>query len=108
MRTNHIILYKGQDIQQEIRNHLLQEECQKGTIVSCIGLLSSVYLSLDGETGRQINGLLGIAQLSGMIWQEEDHLHISLFDEEGRPLIGHLLKEAIVEEETHIVLGIIE
>lgn len=107
MDTRHLVLSEGEDLQKSLHNYLKEENISKAVIVSCIGVLRSLYLSFDGESPEPYEEYYGIAQMSGIVENGEDHLHLTLFAEKGEYLIGHLHKEAIIEDQTDIIIGIL-
>jgi predicted DNA-binding protein with PD1-like motif len=107
MESYHLVLAKWQDLGDEIQKFFLENNYKKWVIVSCIWVLSSLYLSFDWETGKKYQDGYSIAQVSGFVENNNIHLHISLFDRQWKVLAWHLLKNAIIDDETHVVIGML-
>lgn len=106
MKTYHLELSKWENLGNKIQKFFSENNHQKWVIISCIWVLKSLYLSFDWEKGKKYSDWYSIAQVSGVVQNNDVHIHISLFDRQWNVLAWHLLKDAIVDDETHIVIGV--
>lgn len=98
-------LLPGEDLRQEIERFANASSIQAGCVVSLVGNLSKVCLRMaDGKTVKEWMGSYEIVSATGTISPEESHIHISVSDQEGNVIGGHLKLGSIVGVTVELVL----
>jgi predicted DNA-binding protein with PD1-like motif len=113
MKTFAFRLRKGQDIKEEIKKFVKQNNIQAGIILTAVGCVDKAVVRMAGATPekfdiRTYEEKLEIVSLVGTVSKEDSHLHISLSKENGQVIGGHLKGEAIVDVTAEIVIGELE
>lgn len=111
--TLHVLrLAPGEDLQQSIYKFARVKNIKAATVLSCVGSLSTTNIRYaNDEGGTSLTGHFEIVSLVGNVDLQPindakgaGHIHISLADEEGRGLGGHLLAGNIVYTTAEISL----
>ena len=101
-------LLPGQDLREELASLALEYEVRAGVILSAVGSLSFANLRNAGATGVfEIQGPLAIVSATGTICSDGMHVHVSVSDETGRTIGGHLLPGCTIGSTVEIVIGTI-
>jgi predicted DNA-binding protein with PD1-like motif len=105
MRQISARLLPGQDLRAEIERLGKEHAVQAGCVVSLVGNLSKVCLRMaDGKTVKEWLGSYEIVSATGTISPEESHIHISVSDQEGAVIGGHLKMGSLVGVTTELVM----
>lgn len=97
-------LKKDKDLKKEIENYAIKNNVS-GVILSSVGSLSKIKIRLaDGKTIMQKSGQFEIVSINGTLSKDGVYLHISLSDEEGRVIGGHLKDGCIINTTAEICL----
>ena len=109
MREFAIRLTKGTDLKEEIASLCLENGINTAIILSAVGCVDKVKIRL----AKAINYLeveedFEIVSLNGTVSNGIPHLHISLADEIGNVIGGHLCNGTIVNTTVELVLGVLE
>ncbi|MGF1718902.1 DNA-binding protein [Vibrio kyushuensis] len=100
-----IRLTKGADLKHSISQLVIKHGIQAGSIASCVGCLSSVSLRLAGATETlQLTDPFEIVSVMGTLTPEHQHIHISIADQSGQVLGGHLLDGNIIDTTAELIL----
>lgn len=98
-------LLPRQDLRKEIENLAKEHSVKAGCVISLVGNLTKVVLRMaDGKTVKEWNGSYEIVSVTGTISPEESHIHISVSDQEGNVVGGHLKVGTIVGVTTELVI----
>jgi predicted DNA-binding protein with PD1-like motif len=105
----HVIrLLPGQDLYKEIRSYVHSNNIQACFIMTCVGSLKKINIRLaSGQTFLTLEQNHEIVSLVGNVSLEREHLHITLSDETGKAIGGHLLDGNLVYTTAEIVLGVL-
>lgn len=105
----HVIrLLPDQDLYKEIRSYVNSNNIQACFIMTCVGSLKKINIRLaSGQTFLTLEKNFEIISLVGNVSIEREHLHISLSDETGKAIGGHLLDGNLVYTTAEIVLGVL-
>lgn len=102
-------LYPKQDLKEEIINFVKKNNIRAGFILTGVGSLTRATLRMadtniikDFEKKFEINSLSGTLSLDGA------HLHISVSDETGKEIGGHVKKGCLIYITAEIIIGEIE
>lgn len=109
MREFAIRLKKGTDLKEEIAKICLENNINTAIVLSAVGCVDKAKIRL----AKAINYLeveedFEIVSLNGTISNGIPHLHISLADEIGNVIGGHLCNGTIVNTTVELVLGVLE
>ncbi|MGE0709606.1 MAG: PPC domain-containing DNA-binding protein [Planctomycetota bacterium] len=99
-------LRPGQDLLRELQAAVERERLEAAAVVTCVGSLTKVTLRYANQPkGTLIEGHhLEIVSLVGTLSTHGTHLHLSVSDERGNTLGGHLLEGSSVYTTAEIVL----
>jgi len=101
-------LKKGMDLKKEIEDFAIQKKLS-GVVLSCVGCLSKLTIRLaDGESILEKDGQFEIVSTMGTLSEDGVHIHISVSDEEGKTIGGHLKNGCIVNTTAEVCLLDIE
>lgn len=102
-------LKKGSDIKKEIVKRCVKNKIDTAIVLCGVGCVSKANIRL----AKAINSLevkehFEVVSLTGTISKGQPHIHISLSDELGNVIGGHLNEGTIVNTTLEVVLGILE
>ncbi|HUN81081.1 MAG TPA: PPC domain-containing DNA-binding protein, partial [Phycisphaerae bacterium] len=99
-------LSPGADLRKEIEAYASQHKVHAGSIVTCVGSLSQAGLRLAGKSESRLwKKDFEITSLVGTVGDGGVHLHISVADDAGNALGGHVVDGCIVRTTAEIVLA---
>lgn len=100
-------LHRGDDLREKIEEKCI--DINTAVLISGVGCLSSANIRLAKAVDylKETNDY-EIVSLNGTISNGKAHLHISLSDEKGNVIGGHLEKGCIINTTCEVVLGILE
>lgn len=102
-------LTRGQDLRKSIEEKCLENKVNTAVVLSGVGSVYEARLRLaNAEDYLEVKKELEIVSLTGTISCGESHTHISLSDEKGNVIGGHLEKGCLVHTTCEIVLGVLE
>lgn len=105
MKIHAFRLTYGMDLKEEIFRYVQQHQLCAGVVLSGVGCLYEVSLRLaKGKSYLNQKQHYEIVSLNGTLSQDGVHLHISLSDEKGNVIGGHLMKGCLVNTTAEIVL----
>lgn len=106
MQIHPLRLLPGHDLRQQLQAYVRQHQLQAGFVVTCCGSLTRYHLRFaDQAAGQAAEGHFEIVSLTGTLSIHGMHLHMSVADEQGRTIGGHVLEGNIVYTTAEIVLG---
>jgi len=118
LRVHAIRLKPGQEIKSSILKYCADHSLDAIFVITCVGSLSRVHLRYaypEGDVfhentwsrGARVEKPMEILSMVGTIADKgaSCHLHVSLGDDAGRTIGGHLIGDAIVATTAEIVLG---
>ena len=109
MKTYAFRLGPGEDLRGEIDTFVKERDIKAGVMVSCVGSLKKAVLRMAGaEETKTFEGPFEIVSLVGTMESGNEHLHISISDNEGNVFGGHLKLGSIVEATAEVVIGELE
>jgi len=101
-----IRLKPGTDLRMEIERLVRQHQIRAGWIVTCVGSLSKYCLRFANQkTGSVGEGHFEIVSLVGTLSTSGCHLHISISDQVGATIGGHLLEGCLIFTTAELVIG---
>ena len=109
MKELAIRLTKGQDLRATIEKICLDNSINTAVVLSGVGSVYEAYIRLaDASDYLSRKQELEIVSLTGTISKAKAHLQISLSDEKGSVIGGHLEKGCLINTTCELVLGVLE
>lgn len=106
METHTFRLLPGQDLARSIADFVYDKHISAGCVLTCVGSLTlAVIRYADNPEATQSDGHFEIDSLVGTVGMAGQHLHISISDENGKMLGGHLMDGCLVYTTAEIVLA---
>ena len=98
-------LKPGQDLKKEIQNLVIEKQIKAGWISTCVGSLTNYHIRFVNQpNGCKASGHFEIVSVTGTVSVNGSHLHISISDNTGKTIGGHLMEGCIVYTTAEIVL----
>jgi len=98
-------LKPGQDLKQEILQFVADKNIQAGWIVTCVGSLTRYNIRFANQPeGSSGSGHFEIVSLTGTVSVNGSHLHISICDNTGKTIGGHLMEGCTIYTTAEIVI----
>ena len=108
MKEYAIRLKEGADLKKEIERICIDNSFNTAVVLSAVGCLKKAHLRLAKAINEiDVNEDFEIVSLNGTISNGKAHLHISLADEIGNCIGGHLKEGCIINTTCELVLGIL-
>src|SRR5882724_3218334 len=93
------------DLKRSIIEFAKDNRILAGAIVTCVGSLEQVNIRFANQnTGELKKGFVEIVSLCGTFSDSSCHLHISVSDEKGQTIGGHLMEENLVYTTAELVV----
>ena len=109
MRELAFRLRRGSDLRQSIEEKCKELSANTAVVLSGVGSLYQARIRLAKATEYlEREEDFEIVSLTGTVSRGKAHIHISLADEKGNCLGGHLEKGCLVNTTCELVLGILE
>jgi len=102
-------LVPGQDLFDSIEAVVKESGIEAGCVLSCVGSLTHVALRFANQGSYfESDGHFEIVSMTGTISTHGSHLHISVSDEEGKTLGGHLVPGCKIYTTAEVVFAIFD
>jgi len=99
-------LQPGAELIEQLHQFIQVNHIKAGWIASVVGSLSSVSLRYAGcEWTSLIEGKFEVIALGGTLDSQFEHLHMSVADETGRVIAGHVMSGNIVRTTLELIIG---
>ncbi len=106
MKSYAFRLFPGQDLRIEIDKFVASKNIKAGIILTCVGNLKKAILRMaGGKDIKTFEGSFEILSMVGTLESGNSHLHISISDNEGKVVGGHLKNGSIVGVTAEVVIG---
>jgi uncharacterized protein len=106
MKTYAFRLKPGQDLKQEIEAFLKTHNLKAAAIVTCVGSLTDADIRFANQPeGSKMTGHFEIVSLTGVLSVNGSHIHISISDETGKTIGGHLMTGCKIYTTAEIVIA---
>lgn len=101
-----IRLMPQEDLKLALIKFTQEKKLNAGFIITCVGSLIKAQLRLaNAKTIAHYDGEMEIVSLVGTLSRDGVHLHISLANDKGIMVGGHLLDGCIIHTTAEIVIG---
>ena len=98
-------LKPGRDLKQEIQKFVTEKQIKAGWVSTYVGSLTNYTIRFANQPqGSNGCGHFEIVSLTGTVSVNGSHLHISISDNTGKTIGGHLMDRCIVYTTAEIVL----
>ncbi len=106
MKIHALRLKPNQDLRTELEKFTKENKISAGFIITAVGSLreTKIRLANQNET-TSFDGKFEIVSLVGTLAQDGVHLHISLSDETGKTIGGHLTEGCKIYTTAEIIIG---
>ncbi len=109
MQTITFRLEPGQDVFEQIESVVAERKIEAGCVLCAVGSLTNAALRLANRNHvTKYEGHFEIVSMTGTVSVHGSHLHISIADENGQTLGGHLMTGCKVYTTAELVLGVFE
>lgn len=99
-------LAPGLEVLSQLRLFITEHHLQAAWIAGCTGSLTDVALRYAGrEETTLLNGKFEVLSLAGTLELTGEHLHLSIADENGAVLGGHMMPGCTVRTTLELVIG---
>src|SRR5512143_156531 len=106
MQTSTFRLKPGQDLYAELEDFVHSGSVEAGCVLCSVGSLTHARLRLaNRDAPSDFGGHFEIVSLTGTLSTHGSHLHMSISDEEGRTLGGHLVQGCTVYTTVELVVA---
>lgn len=100
-----IRLTKGDDLKESIEKYATTKNIKAGCVLSGVGCVDHVKIRLAKAIDfLEVNDDFEIVSITGTISQDGVHIHISLSDDKGNTIGGHLSKGCIINTTCELVI----
>ncbi len=98
-------LVRGDDLKKEIINYCKNNNIEAGVIVSAVGCIKHLHIRL-AEAKDYIDNeeCYEIVSITGTVSKDDVHIHISVSDNTGKTIGGHLKDGTIIDTTCEIVI----
>ena len=105
MKHHAFRLTYGMDLRQGIEDYCRDNDIHSAAIVTVVGCVYKARIRLaDGETIEEYDDRYEIVSLTGTVSPDGSHMHVSLADEDGRVIGGHMCNGCLVNTTAEVVL----
>ena len=109
MNNNKVYVFRlkpGEDLRKSIEAMVKEKNIEAGWINTCVGSLTDFTIRFaNQQEGFHGSGHFEIVSLTGTVSLSGCHLHISISDNKGKTIGGHLLEGCKIYTTAEIVLG---
>ncbi len=107
MKILAIRLKPNEDLRENLKNFAEKENIKAGFILTAIGSLKQAAIRFaNQEINTVLTEKFEILSLNGIIATTGVHLHITLADQQGKTIGGHLVDGCIIYTTAEIVIGL--
>lgn len=105
MKHHAFRLTYGMDLRQGIEDYCRDNDIHSAAIMTVVGCVYRARIRLaDGETIEEYDDRYEIVSLTGTVSPDGSHMHVSLADEDGRVIGGHMCNGCLVNTTAEVVL----
>jgi len=106
LKVHVIRLTPHEDLKQSLQKFAVNRNIRAGIILSCAGSLENYHLRFANQpSGSSQKGYFEIVSLTGTLSHTSSHLHISVSDQTGATIGGHLLDNNLIYTTAEIAIG---
>jgi len=99
-------LKSGQDLFEAIESFLKEKNIKAGCVLCGVGSLTHFTLRFaNQETHSEGDGHFEIVSIMGTVSIHGSHMHLSISDEQGKTMGGHLVSGCIIYTTAEVVIA---
>ena len=100
-------LTQDSDLKKEIEEYAIKNKIS-GVILCSVGCLSKLTIRLADKSILEKDGRFEIVSITGTLSEDGVHIHISVSDEYGNTIGGHLKDGCIVNTTAEVVIKVFD
>ncbi len=98
-------LTRGQDLKLELQKLVTKHNVAAGSVASCVGCVSQISIRLaNANHTKLIQAPFEIVSAMATLTPNHQHVHISVADENGDVIGGHLLEGTIIATTAELII----
>lgn len=98
-------LTRGKDVKQEIIAYCKKKNIEAGVIISAVGCIQHLHIRLaEAKDYIDKDECYEIVSITGTVSKDDVHIHISVSDNTGKTIGGHLKDGTIVDTTCEVVI----
>lgn len=98
-------LIRGNDLKKEIIAYCQKENIEAGVIISAVGCIQHLHIRLaEAKDYIDKEECYEIVSITGTVSKDDVHIHISVSDNSGKTIGGHLKDGTIVDTTCEVVI----
>ncbi|WP_299690825.1 DUF296 domain-containing protein [uncultured Vibrio sp.] len=98
-------LTRGQDLKLEIQRLVTAHGVAAGSIASCVGCVSQLNIRLaNANNTKLVQAPFEIVSVMATLTPNHQHVHLSVADENGNVIGGHLLEGTIIATTAELIV----
>jgi len=98
-------LIRGKDLKKEIISYCQKQNIEAGVIISAVGCIKHLHIRLAvAKDYIDKEEYYEIVSITGTVSKDDVHIHISVSDNTGKTIGGHLKDGTIVDTTCEIVI----
>lgn len=102
-------LKSGEDLFEAIVAFIKEKNIEAGCVLSGVGSLTHFTLRFaNQEAYAEADGHFEIVSLTGTVSIHGSHLHVSISDEQGKTIGGHLVSGCVIYTTAEIVIAVFD
>lgn len=100
-------LKPGQDLFDEIQAVVVEKQIEAGCVLSAVGSLTHAAIRFANQRdSSELDGPFEIVSMTGTVSVHGSHLHISISDEEGKTIGGHLVPGCKIYTTAEMIIAV--
>ncbi|MDN3702413.1 PPC domain-containing DNA-binding protein [Vibrio artabrorum] len=98
-------LTRGQDLKLEIQRLVTTHNISAGSIASCVGCVSQLNIRLaNANNTKRVQAPFEIVSVMATLTPNHQHIHLSVADEKGNVIGGHLLEGTLIATTAELIV----
>lgn len=98
-------LVRGNDLKKEIISYCKKNDIDAGVIISAVGCIKHLHIRLaEAKNYIDKEANYEIVSITGTVSKDNAHIHISVSDNSGKTIGGHLKDGTIVDTTCEVVI----
>ncbi|PTO82550.1 PPC domain-containing DNA-binding protein [Vibrio splendidus] len=98
-------LTRGQDLKLELQKLVTAHNISAGSVASCVGCVSQLNIRVaNANNTKLIKAPFEIVSVMATLTPNHQHIHISVADENGDVIGGHLLEGTIIATTAELIV----
>ncbi len=98
-------LIRGNDIKKEIISYCKKKNIEAGVIISAVGCIKHLHIRLaEAKNYIDKEECYEIVSVTGTVSKDDVHIHLSISDNTGKTIGGHLKDGTLVDTTCEIVI----